>query len=119
MAEGRDQSINERGSPAIKNNVAERSEKYLKFRSLRTRLARRNVRTRRSHLMSREFTDYHQQDKASSLRFNIRGEMPLLAKPRESALIEEYEERLQDDIPLNAHVWDDNWSDRGKESPWD
>src|SRR5258705_267271 len=36
-----------------------------------------------------------------------------------SALIEEYEERFHDDMPLNTNMWDDEWREHGKESPWD
>ena len=36
-----------------------------------------------------------------------------------SALIEEFDERYDDDIPPNTRVWDDDWRTHGKKSPWD
>jgi hypothetical protein len=35
-----------------------------------------------------------------------------------SEVIEEYEQRFQDDVPLNTHEWDHEWKRHGKRSPW-
>jgi hypothetical protein len=35
-----------------------------------------------------------------------------------SEVVEEYEERFNDDIPINAREWDSQWKQHGKSSPW-
>jgi uncharacterized protein DUF4240 len=35
-----------------------------------------------------------------------------------SEVVEEYEQRFKDDIPLNAREWDEEWREHGKSSPW-
>jgi hypothetical protein len=35
-----------------------------------------------------------------------------------SEVVEEYEQRYNDDIPTNTHEWDVNWKLNGKKSPW-
>lgn len=35
-----------------------------------------------------------------------------------SQVVEEYEQRYNDDIPLNTHEWDDKWKEHAKSSPW-
>jgi hypothetical protein len=35
-----------------------------------------------------------------------------------SEVVEEYEQRFHDDVPLNTHAWDDEWRQHGKKSPW-
>jgi hypothetical protein len=32
--------------------------------------------------------------------------------------IREYEERFNDDVPINTNEWDDEWKSHGKKSPW-
>lgn len=35
-----------------------------------------------------------------------------------SEAVEEFEERFDDDIPMNTHEWDAEWKQHGKNSPW-
>ncbi len=35
-----------------------------------------------------------------------------------SEVVEEYEQRFKDDIPINARDWDEAWREHGKSSPW-
>jgi hypothetical protein len=35
-----------------------------------------------------------------------------------SDVIIEYEKRYKTDMALNTHLWDDNWKQNGKKSPW-
>lgn len=35
-----------------------------------------------------------------------------------SELIDEYEQRYDNDVPINTHLWDDDWKLHGKKGPW-
>ena len=36
-----------------------------------------------------------------------------------SEVVEEFEERFNDDIPINTREWDNDWKQHGKKSPWE
>lgn len=36
-----------------------------------------------------------------------------------SEIVEEFEQRYNDDIPINTHEWDNEWRRHGKSSPWE